>query len=201
MNHSMPGLPVHQQLPEFTQTHVHLILCHPLLLLPSIFPSIRVFSNESTLHMRWPEYCSFSFSIIPSKEIPGLISFRMDWLDLLAVQGTLKSRLQHHNSKASITQCSSFFIIQLSHPFMTTGKTIALTGWTYVDKVISLLFNMLSRLVIAFLPRSKHLLISWLQSPSAVILEAKKIKSVPVSTVSPSIYHEVMRPYAMILVF
>ena len=159
MNHSTPGLPVHQQLPEFTQTHVHLILCHPLLLLPPIPPSIRVFSNESTLRMRWPEYCSFSFSIIPSEEHPGLISFRMDWLDLLAVQGTLKSLLQHHSSKASVLWCSTFFTVQLSHPYMTTGKTIALTRWAFVGKVISLLFNMLSRLVITFLPRSKQLLI------------------------------------------
>ena len=152
----------------------HLILCHPFLLLPSIPPSIRVFSNESTLRMRWPKYCSFSFSIIPSKEIPGLISFRMHWLDLLAVQGTLKSLLQHHSSKASILQCSVFFIVQLSHPYMTTGKTIPLTRWTFVGKVMSLLLNMLSRLVITFLPRSKHLLISQLQSPSAVILEPPK---------------------------
>ena len=154
----------------------HLILCRPLLLLPPIPPSIRVFSNESTLHMRWPNYWSFSFSIIPSKEIPGLISFGMHWLDLLAVQGTLKSLLQHHASKASILRCSAFFIVQLSHPYMTTGKTIALTRWTFVDKVVSLLFNMLSRLVITFLPRSKRLLVSWLQSPSAVILEPRKIK-------------------------
>uniref|UniRef100_A0AC11DL66 Uncharacterized protein n=1 Tax=Ovis aries TaxID=9940 RepID=A0AC11DL66_SHEEP len=146
----------------------HLILCHPLLLLPPIPPSIRVFSNESTLHMRWPKYWSFSFSIIPSKEIPGLISFRMDWLDLLAVQGTLKSLLQHLSSKASILWHSAFFTVQLSHPYMTTGKTIALTRRTFVGKVISLLFNMLSRLVITFLPRNKCLLISWLQSPSAV---------------------------------
>ena len=149
----------------------HLILCHPLLLLPPIPPSIRVFSNESTLRMRWPEYWSFSFSIIPSKEIPGLISFRMDWLDLFAVQGTLKSLLQHHSSKASILRCSAFFIVQLSHPYMTTGKTIALTRRTFVGKVMSLLFNMLSRLFMAFLPRSKCLLISWLRSPSEVILE------------------------------
>ena len=163
----------------------HLILCHPLLLLPSIFPSIRVFSNESVPHIRWPKYWSFSFSISPSNEYSGLISFTMDWLDLLAVQGTLKSLLQHHSSKASILWCSAFFIVQLSHPYMTTGKTIALTRWTFVGKVMSLLLNMLSRLVIAFLPRSKRLLISWLQSPSAVILEAKKIKSVTISTVSP----------------
>ena len=153
----------------------HLILCRPLLLLPAIPPSIRVFSNESALCMRWPEYWSFSFSISPSKEIPGLISFRMDGLDLLAVQGTLKSLLQHHSSNASIFWCSAFFTVQISHPYITTGKTIALTRRTLVGKVMSLLLNMLSRLVIAFLPRSKHPLISWLQSPSAVILEPKKI--------------------------
>ena len=153
----------------------HLILCRPLLLLPPIPPSIRVFSNESTLCMRWPKYWSFSFSIIPSKEIPGLISFRMDWLDLLAVQGTLRSLLQHHSSKASILQHSAFFTVQLSYPYMATGKTIALTRWTFLGKVISLLLNMLSRLVIPFLQRSKSLLISWLQSPSAVILEPKNI--------------------------
>ena len=153
----------------------HLILCHPLLLLSPIPPSIRVFSSESTLHMRWPKYWSFSFSIIPSKEHPVLISFRMDWLDLLAVQGTLKSLLQHHSSKASILQCSAFFTVQLSHPYMTTGKTIALTRQTFVDKVISLLLNILSSFVITFLPRGKHLLVSWLQSPSAVILEPKKL--------------------------
>ena len=152
----------------------HLILGHPLLLLPPIPPSIRVFSNESTLRMRWPKYCSFSFSIIPSKEIPGFISFRMDWLDLPAVQGTLKSLLQHHSSKASIHRHSGFFTVQLSHPYMTTGKTIALTTWTFVSKVMSLLLNMLSMLVIALLPRSMCLLISWLQSPSAVILEPPK---------------------------
>ena len=161
----------------------HLILCRPLLLLPPTPSSIKVCSNESTLHTRWPKY--WSFSIIPSKEIPGLISFRMDWLDLCAVQATLKSLLQHHSSKASILQCSAFFTVQLSHPYMTTGKTIALTRRTFVGKVISLLLNMLSRLVITFLPRSKHLLISWIQSPSAVILEPKKIKSDTVSTVSP----------------
>jgi len=166
----------------------HLILCHPLLLLPSIPLSIRVFSNESTLCMRWPKYWTFSFSIIPSNEHLGLISFRMDRLDLLAVQGTLKSLLQHHSSKASILRCSVFFTVQLSHPYMTTGKTIALTRWTFVGKVMSLLFNVLSRLVITFLPRSKRLLISWLQSPSAVILEPKKIKSDTVSTVSSSIF-------------
>ena len=153
----------------------HLILGRPLFLLPPIPPSIRVFSNESTLRMRWPKYWIFSFSIIPSKEIPGLISFRMDWLDLLAVQGTLKRLLQHHTSKASILQHSAFFTVQLSHPYMTTEKTIALTRWTFVGKVMSLLLNMLSRLLITFLPRNKRLLISWLQSPSAVILEPKKI--------------------------
>ena len=163
----------------------HLIFCRPLLL-PRIPPSINVFSNESTLRMRWPKYWSFSFSISLSNEHPGLISFRMDWLDLLSVQGTLKSHLQHHSSKASILWRSAFFTVQLSHPHMTTGKTIALTRWTFVGKVMSLLFNMLSRLVIAFLPRSKHLLISWLQSPSTVILEPKKIKSVTVFTFSTS---------------
>ena len=179
----------------------HLILCHPLLLLPSVFPSIRIFSNESVLRIRWTKYWSFSFSISPSKEHPRLISFRMDWLDLLALQGTLKSVLQHHSSKASILRCSAFFMVQLSHPYMTPGKTIALTRWTFVGKVMSLLFNVLSRLVIAFLPRSKRLLISWLQSPSAVILEQEKIKSLTVSIVSPSICHEVMGPDAMMLVF
>ena len=154
----------------------HLILCPPLLLPPSIFPSIRVFSNESFLHIRWPKYWSFSFSISPSSEYSGLISFRVDWLDLLAVQGTLKSLLQHHSSKTSILQCSAFFIVQLSHPYITTGKTLALTRWTFVGKVTSLLFNMLSRLVITFLPRSTRLLISWPLSPSAVILEPSKIK-------------------------
>ena len=149
----------------------HFILCYPLFLLPPIPPSIRLFSNESTLHMRWPKYWSFSFSIIPSKEHPELISFRMDWLNLLAVQGTLKSLLQHHSSKASTLRHLAFFTVQLSHPYMTTGKTMALTRWTFFGKVISLLFNMLSRLVITFLPRSECLLISWLQSPSAVILE------------------------------
>ena len=163
----------------------HLILCGPLLLLPSIFPNIRVFSNESALRIRWPKYWGFSFSISPSNEQSRLISFRMDWLDLLAVQGTLKNLLQHHRSKASILQRSAFFIVQLSHPYVTTGKTIVLTRWTFVGKVMSLLFNMLSRLVITFLSRSKCLLISWLQSPSAVILEPRKIKSGTVSTVSP----------------
>ena len=169
----------------------HLIFCDPLLLLQPIFPIIRVFSNESTLRMRRPKYWSFSFSISPSTECPGLISFRMDWLDLLAVQGTLKSLLQHHSSKASILWCSAFFIVQLLHPYMTTGKTIALTRWTFVGKVMSLLFSMLSRLVITFLPRSKRLLISWQKSPSAVILEPPKIKSDTVYTISPSISHEV----------
>ena len=175
----------------------HLILCRPLLLPPSIFPSIRVFSSESVLHIRWPKYWSFSFSISPSKEHPGLISFRMDWLDLLAVQGTLKSLLQHHSSKASIPWCSAFFIVQLSHPYMTTGKTIALTTRIFVDKVMSLLFNMPSRLVIT-LKEQEIYIISWLQSPSAVIVESRKIKS---DTVSQSICHEVMGPIAMILVF
>ena len=187
----------------------HLILCRPLpspsafsscfLLLPSIFPSIRVSSNESVLHIKWPKYWTFSFSISPCNEYSGLISFRIDWFDLL-VQRTLNSLLQHHSSKASILQRSPFLMVQLSHPFMTTGKVIALTRWTLVGKVLSLLFNILSRLVITFLPRSKCLLISWLQSPSAVILEPKKIKSVTVSYVSPSICHEVMRLDAMILV-
>ena len=173
----------------------HLILCHPLCLLPPIPPSIRVFSNDSTLRMRWPKYWSFSFSIIPSKKHPGLISFRMDWLHLLAVQWTLRSLLQHQSSKASILQHSAFFTVQLLHPYMTTGKTIALTRWTFVGKVMSLLFNMSSRLIITFHPRSKRLLIS---PPSAVILEPKKIKSDTVSTISPSISHEVMGPDAMI---
>ena len=165
MDCSTPGLPVHHQLPEFTQIHVHwvgddsnhLIPCHPLFIPPSIFPSIRVFSNESALHIRWPKYWSFSFNLSPSHEYSRLISFKMDWLDLLAVQGTLKSLLQHHSSKASIFWRSAFFVVQLSHPYMTPGKTIALTRQTFVGKVMSLLFNMLSRLVIAFLPRSKHL--------------------------------------------
>ena len=179
----------------------HLILCRPLFLLPPIPPSIRVFYNESALCMRWPKYWSFSFSIIHSKEHPGLISFRMDWLDLLAVQGTLKSLLQHHSSKASILRRSAFFTVQLPHPYMTTGKTIALTRRTLVGKVMSLLLNMLSRLVITFLPRSKRLLISWLRSASAVILEPPEIKSATVSTVSRSISHEVMGPDAMIFIF
>ena len=171
----------------------HLILCHPLLLLPPIPPSIRVFSNESTLRMRWQKYWSFSFSLSPSNEHPGLI-FRMDWLDLLAVLGTLKSLLQHHSSKASILLHSAFIIVQLSHPYVTTVKTIALTRWIFVGKVMSLLYNMLSRLVVTFLPRSRHLLISCLQSPSTVILEPPKIMS---DTVSPYISHEVMRSDAM----
>ena len=183
MNRSTPGLPVHHQLPEFTQTHVHRVSdaiqpSHPQSSLSApapIPPSIRVFSNESTLRMRWPKYWSFSFNISPSNEHSGLISYRLYWLDVLAVQGTLKSLLQHHCSKASILRHSPFFIVQLSHPYMTSGKTIALTRWTYVGKVMSLLFKMLSQFVIAFLPRSKHLLISWLQLPSTVILEPKKI--------------------------
>ena len=203
----MPGFPVHDQLPELVQTHAHrvgdvnLILCHLLLLPPSIFPSITVFSNKSIFRISWPKYWSFSFSVSSSSEYSGLISFRMDWLDLLAVQGTLKNLLQHHSSKASIHWCSAFFIVQLSHPYMTTGKAIALTRQTFVSNVMSLLFNMLSRLVIAFLSRSEHLLISWLQSPSSVILESKKIKFFTFSIVSPSICHEVMEPDAMIFVF
>ena len=189
------SLTVSWNLPKFTSIELvtpsnHLILCCPLLLLLLIFPSIRVFSNKSALHIRWPKYYSFSTS--PSNEYSGLISFRMDWFDFLVVQGTLKCLLQHHSSKASILRRSAFFIIQLSHPYMTTGKTTALTTWTFVGKEMSLLFNMLSSLVIAFLPRSKHLSISWLQSACAVILEPPKIKSDTVSTVSPSICHEVM---------
>ena len=175
-----------------------LIFCHPHLLLPSIFPSIRVFSNDSALHIRWPKYWSFCFNISPSNEHPGLISFRLEWLDFLVVQETLQSLLQH---RSSILWCSAFFIVLLSHPYITTRKTIALTRQTFVDKVMSLLFNMLSRLVIHFLPRSKHLLISWLQSPSAVILEPRKLKSATVSTVSPCICHEVLGPDAMIFIF
>ena len=197
MDCSMPSLPVYHQLPEFTQAHVHWVgdaiqPSHPLSYpSPPTFHlcSIRVFSNESALRIRWPTYWSFSFSISPSNEYSRLISFKMDWLDLLLFQGTLKSLLQHHSSKVSILPRSAFFIVQLSHPYMTTGKTIALTRWTFVDKVISLLFNMLSSLVITFLPRSKHLLISWLQSPSAVILEPRKIKSDTVSTAFPFISH------------
>ena len=179
----------------------HLVLCCPLLLLPSIFPSIRVFSNESALRIRWPKYWSFSFSISPSNDYSGLISFRTDWFDLLAVQGTLKSLLQHHSSKASILWHSAFFVVQLSNLYMTTGKTIALTIQTFVSKVRSLLFNALFRFVIAFLPKIKHLLISWLQSLSIVILELKKIQSVTASTFFPSVCHEVMGPDAMILVY
>ena len=203
MDCSTPSLSVHHQLLDFTQTCIelvipsnHLILCCLLLLLPPIFPSIRVFSNESALRIRWPKYWSFSFSISPYNEHPGLISFRMDWLDLLAVQGTLKSLLQHHSSKASILQHSAFLMVQLSYLYMITGKTTA-----FVGKAMSLLFNKLSRFVIAFLPRSKHLWISWLQRPSTVILEPKKRKSVTVSTFSPSICHEETEPDAMIFVF
>ena len=182
MDCCMPGFPIHHQLPELTQTRVHRLghaiqPSHPLsslLLPPSIFPSIRVFSNVSVLHIRWSKYWTFSFSINTSSEYSGLISFRIDWFDHLAVQGTLKSLLQHHSSKVSILWCSAFFMVQLSHPYMTTGKTITLTRQIFVGKVMSLLFNMLSRLVIAFLSKSKHLLISWLQSPSAVIFEPKK---------------------------
>ena len=186
---------------ELVMPSNHLIICCPLLLLPSIFPGIRVFSNESVLRIRWPKYWSFSFSFNPSNEYSGLISFRIEWFHLLAVQGTLKSLFQHHSSKASILLCSAFFMVQLSHPYMTTRKTIALTLGTFVGKVMSLLFNTLSRLVIVFLPRSKCLLISWLQSPSAVILEPKKIKFVTVSIVSSSVCHDVMGPDSMILVF
>ena len=197
----MPGFPVHHQLPELAQTHIHRVgdaiqPSHPLcllLLLHSIFPSIRVFYNESVLHIKRPKYWSFNFSISPSNKYSGLISFRNDWFELFAVQGTLKSLLlQHHSSKTSILLCSAFFIVEHSHPYMTSGKTIALAIQTFLGKVISLLFNMLSRLAIAFLPRSRRLLISWLQSPSAVILEPKKIKSVMVSIASPSICHEMM---------
>ena len=179
----------------------YLILCHPLLLPPSIFPSIRVFSNESVLRIRWPNYWSFSFNISSPNEYSGLISFRMDRFDLLEVQGTLKSLLQHHSSKPSILQHSAFLIVQLSHPHMTTGQAIALTRWTFVGEVMSLLYSVLSRLVIAFIPRSKHLLISMLQSPSAVILEPRKIKSVTVSTFPPSICHKLMGFDAIFLVF
>ena len=184
---------------ESVMPSTHLILCHPLLLPPSVFPSIKVFSSGSVLLIRWPEYWSFSFSVSPSNEYSGLIFFRVDWLDLLAVQGTLKSFLQHHSSKASILWRTAFLTVQLSHPYMTTGKTMSLTRQTCVSKVM--LVNMLTRLVIAFVPRSKHLLVSGLQSPSAVILEPKKIKSVTLSIVSPSISHEVMGLDAMILVF
>ena len=206
MNHSTPGLPVHHQLPEFTQTHVHQVgdAIQPSHALSSPSPpapnpsQLRVFSNESTLRMWWAKYWSFSFSIGPFDEHPGVVSFRMD---LLAVQGTLKRLLQHHSSKASILRCSAFFTVQLSHTYMTTGKTIALIRWTFVGKVISLLLTMLSRLVISFLPRSNRLLILWLQSTSTVTLEPPKIKSATVSTLSSSISHEVMGPDAMILVF
>ena len=209
MDCSTPGLPVltnswklfKLMSIESVMPSNHLILCHPLLLLPSIFPSIRVFFNESVLHTRWPKYWSFSFSLSPSNECSGLISFRIDQLDLFAVQGTLRSLLEHVSSKASVLRCSAFFIDQLSHPYMTTGKRIALTRRTFVSKVMSLLFNMLSRLVIAFFPRSKHLLISWLQSPPAVISEPKKTKSVSVSIITPFICHEVMGLDAIILVF
>ena len=208
MNHSTADFPVHHHFPEPTQTLVHcigdtihhLILCCPLLLLPSAFPSIRVFPNESALCIRWLEYWSFSFSISLSNEYSGLISFGTDWLDLLAVQGTLRSLLQHHSSKASVLWHSVFFVVQLSQPYMATGETIALTLQTFAGKVTSLLLNTLSRFVIAFLSRSKHLLISWLQSASTVILEPKKIKSVTVSIDFSSICHEVMGPNAMIFV-
>ena len=186
---------------ESVMSSNHLILCRPLLLLPLIFPSIRVFSYESALHIRWPKYWSFSFSISHSSEYSGLISFSIDWLDLLAVQGTLKTLLQHHTSKISVLWHSAFFMVQFSYPYMTTGKTIALPRWTFVGKIMCLLFNMLYRFIITFLPRRMCLLISWLQSPMAVILEPKKIKSGTVSTVSPSISHEVMGPDAMIFVF
>ena len=179
----------------------HLILCQPRLLLPSIFPSIRVFPGKLALHIRQPNYWSFSFSISPCSEYSGLISFRIDWFDILAVQGTLKSLLQHHSSKASILRHSAFFMVQLSYPYMTTGKTRGLTRRTFVGEAMSLLFNMLSRLVIVFLAGSKHLLISWLQSPSVVILEPKEIKSITVSVVSPSMCHEIMGPDARIFVF
>ena len=190
MDCNAPGFPVHQQLPEpvlklmsfeLVMPSKCLILCRPLLLLPSILPSIRVFSNDSVLRIRWPKYRSFSFSNSPSNEYSGLIAFRMDWLDLLAVQETLKNLLQHHSSKPSVLQHSPFFIVQLSHPYVITGKTIGFSLWTFVSRVMSLLFNTLSRFIIAFLPRSKRLLMSWLQSPSAVILEPKIIKSLTVS--------------------
>ena len=210
MDCSMPGFPILHHLLERTQNSCPLSQwcnatisssCHPLFFLPSIFPSIKVFSYESFFHIRWPNYWRFSFSITPFNEYSGLISFRIDWFDLLAVQGSLKSLFQHHSSKPSILQGSEFFIVQLSHLYKTTGKTIALTRWTFVGKVMSLLFNMLSRFVIAFLPRSKRLSISWLQSPSAVILKPKKIKPVTISSVSPSICHEMMGPDATIFFF
>ena len=205
---STADLHVHHQLPSLLKFMSiewvmlsNLIPCHPLLLPPSIFPSIRVFSNKSVLRIRWPKDWSFSFNISPSNEYSGLISFRMDWLGLLAVRGTLKSLCRHHTSKASILRRSAFFIVQLPHPYITPGKTIALTRWTFVGKVMSLLLNMLSRLVIIFLPRSKCLLISWLQSPSAVILEPPKVKFTTISSVSPATCYEVMGLDAMILVF
>ena len=208
MDCSTPGFPITNSQGllklmsiELVMPSNHLILCRPLLFLPSVIPSIRVFPSESVLHIRWPKYWSFSLSISPSNEYSGLISFMIGWFDLLAVQGTLKSLLQHHSSEASILWCSAFFIVQLSHPYITTGKTVALTRCTFVSKIISLLFNMLSMLVTTFLPRIKRLLISWLQSPSAVILEPKKIKFVTAVTVCPSICHEVMGPDAMIFVF
>ena len=208
MDCSTPGFPVLLHLTELAQTHAywvgdnfnHLSLCCPLLFLPANFPSIRIFSNESPLWIRWPKYWSFSFSIRLSNEYSGLISFRIDWFDILSVQRPLKSLLQHHSSKASILLCLTFFMVQLSHPYMTTGKTIALTRWTRVSKVMSLLFNILSRFVIAFLTRSKRLLVSWLQSPSAGILEPNKIVC-HCFHCYPSICHEVMGPDAMILVF
>ena len=186
---------------ELVMPSNHLLLCRPLLLLPSTFPSIRVFSNESVLYFREPKYWCFRFSISSSNEYSGLISFRMHWLDLLAVQGTLKSLLQHHSAKASVLQCSTFFILQLSHPYITTEKTIALTRWTFIGRVMSLLYNMLSRFVMAFLPMKKRLLISWLQSLSTMILEPRKIKSLTISIVSASICHEVVGVDGMILVF
>ena len=209
MDCSTPGFPVHQQLLEFTQTHVRgvgdAIQTSHSLLSPSP-PAFNLSQHQGLFselvpHVRWPKYWSFSFNISPSNEHPGLIAFRMDWLDLLAVQGTLKTLLQHHSSKASVLWCSAFFIVQLSHPYMTTAKTMVLTRQTFVSKLMSLLFNILSRLVIAFLPRNKCLVISQLQSPSAMILEPKKIKSATVSTLSPSICHEVMGLDTMILVF
>ena len=209
MDCGMPGFPVHHQLLEFTQTHVHWVSDAIQPSQPLLSPSSPAFNLSQhqglfklvSLHIRWAKYWSFSFSISPSNEYSELISFRMDWLDLFAVQGTLKCLLQHHSSKTSILWCSAFFIVQLSHPYVTTGKNMFLTEWTFVGKVTSLLFNMWSRLVITFLPRSKRLLISWLQSPSAVILEPLQIKSLTVSIVSPSIWHEVMGPDAMALVF
>ena len=208
MNCSMPALPVHHKLMEFTQTHAHpvsdanhLILCHPLLLCPESLPQSGSLLTSQLFTSGGKSIGVSALASVLPMNTQDLISFRMDWLDLLAVQGTLKNLLQHHSSKASIFWCSAFFPVQLSHPYMTTGKTIALTRWTFVGKVMSLLFHMLSRLVITFLPRSKCLLISWLQSPSAVIWEPQKIKSDTVSTVSSSISYEVMRPDAMILVF